>query len=249
MDSAIYYNNSCFLTSCEYNPDTTQPETKNCIKRLPIQRQRVKQNSRLLPQSSIDIMTQWYDRHYANPYPNYRELEMMSQAGGITINQVKQWFVNVRRRTQNIFRKKREIKQRSLDDIKNQSYQEFSSSMNNYEVSQKNVSYDYSAYHNNYKNYFNYSDYNYNISGTANFNNTGLASVNSSLSETTSDSDNSSADKSQLSFSYDASNTKSELSPCYLNYAPPTLHNYSNHYYNIDYNKIYLSNDNTSPIF
>jgi hypothetical protein len=72
---------------------------------LPCVRQRVKQNSRLLPQSAIDLMTEWYDKNYSYPYPTYRDCEHLANAGQITINQVKQWFVNVRRRTQNQFRR------------------------------------------------------------------------------------------------------------------------------------------------
>jgi hypothetical protein len=46
-------------------------------------------------------MTVWYDENYNSPYPSFRECEQMAIDGGISINQVKQWFVNVRRRTQN----------------------------------------------------------------------------------------------------------------------------------------------------
>jgi hypothetical protein len=52
-------------------------------------------------------MTKWYDEHYTNPYPTYRDCEMLAEAGMVSINQVKQWFVNIRRRTQNEFRRKR----------------------------------------------------------------------------------------------------------------------------------------------
>lgn len=79
-------------------------------KKLPQPRQRVKENSRLLPKQAIEIMTEWYDRNYHNPYPTYRDCEILAQRGSITINQVKQWFVNVRRRTQNEFRKTRDSK-------------------------------------------------------------------------------------------------------------------------------------------
>ena len=72
---------------------------------MPCVRQRVKQNSRLLPQRAIDLMTEWYDKNYSYPYPTYRDCEHLANAGQITINQVKQWFVNVRRRTQNQFRR------------------------------------------------------------------------------------------------------------------------------------------------
>lgn len=76
-------------------------------KKMPKTRQRHKQNSRILPQQSIDIMTTWYDKHYTNPYPTYRDCEIMASSGQITVNQVKQWFVNIRRRTGNQFRRKR----------------------------------------------------------------------------------------------------------------------------------------------
>ena len=53
-------------------------------------------------------MTKWYDQNYASPYPTYRDIEHMANTGCISIAQVKQWFVNVRRRTQNKYRNTRE---------------------------------------------------------------------------------------------------------------------------------------------
>ena len=50
-------------------------------------------------------MTEWYDKNYSYPYPTYRDCEHLANTGQITISQVKQWFVNVRRRTQNQFRR------------------------------------------------------------------------------------------------------------------------------------------------
>ncbi|CAF0864362.1 unnamed protein product [Brachionus calyciflorus] len=97
------------LTSV-FNQCSAQPSDKTNCKKLPQIRARVKENSRLLPTKAIDIMTEWYDRHYSNPYPTYRDCEMLAQMGGITVSQVKQWFVNVRRRTQNQFRKIRDTR-------------------------------------------------------------------------------------------------------------------------------------------
>ena len=77
-------------------------------KKLPMVRQRVKENSRLLPQQAVDLMTAWYDKHYSNPYPSFRDTEQLARDGCITVGQVKQWFVNVRRRTHNQFRMKRQ---------------------------------------------------------------------------------------------------------------------------------------------
>ena len=74
---------------------------------MPIIRQRNKQTSRLLPKQAVELMTQWYDRNYTDPYPTFRDCEILASNGNITIEQVKQWFVNVRRRTQNQFRKQR----------------------------------------------------------------------------------------------------------------------------------------------
>ena len=61
----------------------------------------------MLPQEAIDLMTEWYDQHYTNPYPSFKDCEDLASAGKVSINQVKQWFVNVRRRTQNKYRKRR----------------------------------------------------------------------------------------------------------------------------------------------
>lgn len=70
-------------------------------KKLPKSRQRIKQNSRILPEIAIEVMTHWYERNYSHPYPSYREFEMIAKHGQITICQAKQWFVNVRRRYRN----------------------------------------------------------------------------------------------------------------------------------------------------
>lgn len=65
-------------------------------------------------------MTEWYDKNYYSPYPSFRECEQMAIDGGISINQVKQWFVNVRRRTQNKNRITRD--NRTTDDYKINSF-------------------------------------------------------------------------------------------------------------------------------
>ncbi len=70
-------------------------------RKLPKSRNRIKPNSRILPETAIEVMTDWYDKHYSNPYPSYREFEILAKQGQITITQVKQWFVNVRRRYRN----------------------------------------------------------------------------------------------------------------------------------------------------
>ena len=62
-------------------------------------------------------MITWYERNYTNPYPEYRDLELMAKSGSITIPQVKQWFVNIRRRTANEFRKTRVIRNYKADNF------------------------------------------------------------------------------------------------------------------------------------
>ena len=61
----------------------------------------------MLPEEALDVMTAWYDKHYTNPYPSFKDFEELASAGRVSIKQVKQWFVNVRRRTYNQFRKRR----------------------------------------------------------------------------------------------------------------------------------------------
>jgi hypothetical protein len=76
-------------------------------------RHRIKEKSRLLPVSAIEIMTKWYEEHYTNPYPMLKECEELAELGNVTVSQVKQWFVNVRRRTHNQYRKRRATNDRS----------------------------------------------------------------------------------------------------------------------------------------
>ena len=128
---ANYYDSNgpnYFQTPSSHN--FQQTNENQLEKKLPKSRQRIKANSRILPQAAIDIMTQWYAKHYSNPYPSFRDCELMANQGQITLNQVKQWFVNVRRRTQNEFRKKRcpydTKNKRKLTDDNNQIYEELS---------------------------------------------------------------------------------------------------------------------------
>lgn len=156
----------------------TDRTNKIIEKKLPQSRQRVKENSRLLPQQAIDTMTEWYDRHYSNPYPTYRDCEQLAQRSSITINQVKQWFVNVRRRTQNEFRKTRDTRctkrkelssddQETINTIENIKRKKIKSEFSPMQsVVQENtiatsvpVSYNYNNY--NYNNYYPYSQYNF----------------------------------------------------------------------------------------
>ena len=85
-----------------------------------------------------------YKRNYQNPYPTYREIELMAQRGSISITQVKQWFVNIRRRTGNQFRKKRDTRvvetltNDESTDVDNQSINTtaFSPNVSSYDINQ-----------------------------------------------------------------------------------------------------------------
>ncbi len=46
-------------------------------------------------------MQTWYDRNSEHPYPSYDTSEVMAKAGGGTIEQVKKWFANRRKRSNN----------------------------------------------------------------------------------------------------------------------------------------------------
>ena len=58
-------------------------------------------------------MTKWYEKHYSNPYPDFKKCEELAAKGKVNVNQVKQWFVNVRRRTHNQFRRRRATVQKN----------------------------------------------------------------------------------------------------------------------------------------
>lgn len=50
---------------------------------------------------AVRIMTSWYQRNEEHPYPSYETSEVMAKAGNITVEQVKKWFANRRRRAGN----------------------------------------------------------------------------------------------------------------------------------------------------
>ncbi len=47
---------------------------------------------------AVRIMSNWYERNSEHPYPSYAAAEVMGKAGNITVEQVKKWFANRRRR-------------------------------------------------------------------------------------------------------------------------------------------------------
>ncbi|USW52067.1 Putative Homeobox domain-containing protein [Septoria linicola] len=51
-----------------------------------------------LPKQSTEIMKTWFDQNIANPYPSEEQKAIFSNATGISMTQVSNWFINHRRR-------------------------------------------------------------------------------------------------------------------------------------------------------
>ncbi|KAF7196347.1 Homeobox protein TGIF1 [Pseudocercospora fuligena] len=51
-----------------------------------------------LPKQSTEIMKQWFDQNISNPYPSEEQKAIFSNATGISMTQVSNWFINHRRR-------------------------------------------------------------------------------------------------------------------------------------------------------
>ena len=49
----------------------------------------------------VRIMESWYKRNQEHPYPSYDAAEVMAKAGNMSVEQVKKWFANKRRRLHN----------------------------------------------------------------------------------------------------------------------------------------------------
>jgi transcriptional regulator with XRE-family HTH domain len=47
------------------------------------------------------VMASWYEKNREHPYPSYETAEVIAKAGGATVEQVKKWFANKRRRESN----------------------------------------------------------------------------------------------------------------------------------------------------
>ena len=47
------------------------------------------------------ILSSWYERHLEHPYPDHVTLQVLSETGGVTVEQVQKWFSNRRMRDKN----------------------------------------------------------------------------------------------------------------------------------------------------
>ncbi len=62
---------------------------------------------------AVRIMNKWYEQNIDAPYPANETAEVMANAGGITVEQVKKWFANKRMRSGNTKSIKEQAKSRS----------------------------------------------------------------------------------------------------------------------------------------
>ncbi|KAF0695301.1 Aste57867_13860 [Aphanomyces stellatus] len=65
-------------------PTTTTPPSKKSKKRTN------------LSSEAKRVLRAWFDAHFHHPYPTEEEKERLRRAGGITMDQVNNWFINTR---------------------------------------------------------------------------------------------------------------------------------------------------------
>ena len=51
--------------------------------------------------AAVATLTEWFDSHTTNPYPNSEEKQYLSSLTGMSISQIETWFSNTRRRKKN----------------------------------------------------------------------------------------------------------------------------------------------------
>ena len=77
-------------------PQPTKPKKvstqQSCVK---------KPRSATFGAQAVRIMQKWYSSNEEHPYPSYETAEVMATAGGLTVEQVKKWFANKRKRLGN----------------------------------------------------------------------------------------------------------------------------------------------------
>jgi hypothetical protein len=47
---------------------------------------------------AVNILKQWFSSHSSKPYPTEEEKEQLAESSGITVHQVTNWFINMRKR-------------------------------------------------------------------------------------------------------------------------------------------------------
>ena len=61
-------------------------------------RQKLKPGKTKFPKKARQVLESWYKNHSEDPFPSYSEKVRLAEEGGITVKQVKCWFINVRRK-------------------------------------------------------------------------------------------------------------------------------------------------------
>ena len=81
-------------TGCLHATGSEQPSEKNKLRR---KRRRIAK----LSEVASRILSSWYERHLEHPYPDHVALQVLSETGGVTVEQVQKWFSNRRMRDKN----------------------------------------------------------------------------------------------------------------------------------------------------
>ena len=81
-------------SDCLHATESEQPSAKNKMRR---KRRRIAK----LSEVASRILSSWYERHLEHPYPDHVALQVLSETGGVTVEQVQKWFSNRRMRDKN----------------------------------------------------------------------------------------------------------------------------------------------------
>lgn len=76
-------------------PAATSPSTMSMAAMLMPQHSKKRVN---LSKNAKAVLRSWFDEHLHHPYPTEEEKEMLSRQGGLTLDQVNNWFINTRGR-------------------------------------------------------------------------------------------------------------------------------------------------------
>ncbi|KAK4544666.1 hypothetical protein LTR36_003915 [Oleoguttula mirabilis] len=68
-----------------------------------------------LPKQSTEIMKTWFDQNITNPYPSEEQKALFSNATGISMTQVSNWFINHRRRCPELRDKREKGRSNGMD--------------------------------------------------------------------------------------------------------------------------------------
>ena len=81
-------------SGCPHATGSEQPSEKNKLRK---KRRRIAK----LSEVASRILSSWYERHLEHPYPDHVALQVLSETGGVTVEQVQKWFSNRRMRDKN----------------------------------------------------------------------------------------------------------------------------------------------------